>query len=445
MRLKISDLDLDSAPVFRLFLSYFVPSFISMFILSTYVIIDGIFVGHGIGELGLAAIGLSVPLFSFFMALEFLLGVGGASLCGIALGRRKHHRARVIFNSVIYFALIFGSISGIILFIFKKEVALLLGSDEVLLPFAIPYTSVIMLGGVIMVLQSILCSFARNDKAPNLTMMSFLSGTIVNIILNYLFIFEFKWGMFGAAFSTIIGHFIGLLIVLWHFVLKCGNLYFIRRFSFRALKAAAMNGIAPAMTEFAFGFTILLMNVFLIQLGSQSGVAILSIMMYIGAVCFSSILALSQSLQPIVSYNFGANRIERVLKIFKISLFFASFIGFVIYIVLFFEIPNIALIFLKNTTNILNDLIRSVRIYFLGYLFLGANVVAASFLQAIGRIKSSSIVSAAHNLVFMLIFLPIFATFFGVDGIFASYPVSLFCAFLVAIVVLKFEIGRLKK
>lgn len=437
--------DLLNTPIFKLFLSYFIPSFVSMFVLSTYVIVDGIFVGKGVGESGLGAIGLVTPIFSLFIGVELLFGIGGAALVSMALGKNKAHKARIIFSSIIYCLALLGITSSIIMYIFRDNLATMLGSNDELLEYVMPYLSVIIIGSTIILLQSTLCTFARNDKAPNLAMISFVSGSIINIILNYLFIFIFKWGMFGAAFSTILGHFFGFIIILRHFILKKGNLYFIKVFNLRALKMAITSGIAPSMAEFAFGFTIVLMNIFLIKISGKEGAAILGIIMYIGAVCFGSILSISHGLQPIASYNFGAGRIDRTLKTLKIGIIFATAMGVLIYIVLFFGIPYIAKMFLKDDTTILNDLIFAVRIYFIGYLFLGSNIIIAAFLQATGRNISSIIVSAAHNLVFMVILLPIFANLFKITGVWASYPVSLFCAFIIAIYILKKELRYFKK
>ncbi|RDU65139.1 MATE family efflux transporter [Helicobacter sp. MIT 14-3879] len=437
----VKTLDLKHTPITKLFLSYFLPSFISMFVLSTYVIIDGIFVGHGIGQLGLAAIGISIPIFAFFTGIELLFGVGGATLVSMALGASKSYKARIIFSSVIYFTIVFGVLCAILLFIFRRELAINIGADEVLLPLSLEYLNVILLGSVVILTQSILCTFARNDGAPNLAMISFVSGSIINIILNYIFIFIFHWGMFGAALSTILGHFFGLVIILKHFICKDGQLYFIKVFSLNALKKSLISGVSPSMSEFAFGFIIMFMNILLSSLKSQEGIAILGIMMYIGAICFTSILAVSHGLQPIVSYNFGYGNLQRVLKTFKISIIFASLFGIAIYVILYFFTPQVARIFLKeDDLAILDNLILAVKIYFIGYLFLGANTIISSFLQAIGRVKGSMIVSLSHNLLFMLIFLPLFANIFGVIGIWASYPVSLFCAFIVSVVILKIEL-----
>lgn len=438
-------LSLVSTPIPKLFLSYFIPSFVSMFVLSTYIIVDGIFVGHGVGQLGLAAIGLSIPLFTFFTGIEIMFGIGGAALVSMALGARKIYKARVIFSSVMYFTITFAFLCGILLFIIRDYLVTKLGADEILHPLALEYINIILLGGVVIMTQSILCTFARNDRAANLAMVSFISGSIGNIILNYIFIFIFKWGIFGAGFSTILGHFIGLLIILKHFICKDGDLYFIKVFSFNALKKSLINGISPSLSEFAFGAIILFTNILLASLDSKESIAILSIMMYIGSICFTSLLAISHGLQPIVSYNFGYGDLERSLQTFRVSIIFAIVAGIFIYISLYIFIPYIARIFLRSEDlAILPSLVSAVRVYFIGYLFLGTNIIIAAFLQAIGRIRGTMIVSLCHNLFFMLIYMPLFAHFFGVKGVWASYPVSLCCACIVSVIVFKFEMKGLK-
>ena len=435
-------LDLRATPIPRLFLSYTLPALVSMLVLSTYVVVDGIFVGQGIGELGLAAIGLSVPIFTFFTGVELLFGIGGAALASIALGAGKPIKARIIFNTTIYITLIFGAILGAVLYIFRENLATILGANAILRPYLLEYLTVIVLGSAIIMAQSVLCTFARNDKAPTLTMISFIVGSVCNIILNYICIFILKWGMFGSALSTILGHFVGLLIILKHFLCKEGKLYFMPVFSISAFKKSLLSGVSPSMSEFAFGIIILFMNVLLTNLGATQGIAILSIMLYMGFVFFGCVLALSHGLQPIVSYNFGAKLIHRATFCFKIAVISALVLGIAIYTTMFFFTPQIARIFLNQSDiALLPELVGAVKIYFLGYLFLGFNIISAAFLQAIGRVRGSIIISLCHNLVFMALLLPIMARIFGVKGIWASYPIALFCAFLVSIAVLKYELG----
>lgn len=438
-------LDLRAAPIPRLFLSYTLPALVSMLVLSTYVVVDGIFVGQGIGELGLAAIGLSVPIFTFFTGVELLFGIGGAALASIALGAGKPLKARIIFNTTIYITLIFGAILGAVLYIFRENLATILGANAILHPYLLEYLTVIVLGSAIIMAQSVLCTFARNDKAPTLTMISFIVGSLCNIILNYICIFILKWGMFGSALSTILGHFVGLVIILKHFICKDGKLYFMLVFSISAFKKSLLSGISPSMSEFAFGAIILFMNLLLSSLDSTQGIAILSIMLYVSSVCFGCILALSHGLQPIVSYNFGAKLSHRATFCFKIAVISALVLGIAIYAIMFFFTPQIAQIFLNQSDiALLPELVGAAKIYFLGYLFLGFNIISAAFLQAIGRVRGSIIISLCHNLVFMALLLPIMAKIFGVSGIWASYPIALFCAFIVSIIVLKYEFRGLK-
>ena len=442
---KNKRLDLRGAPIPRLFLSYTLPALVSMLVLSTYVVVDGIFVGQGIGELGLAAIGLSVPIFTFFTGIELLFGIGGAALASIALGAGKPLKARIIFNTTIYITIVFGATLGVLLYIFREAAARALGANDELMPYLVEYLSVIVLGGAIIMTQSVLCTFARNDKAPNLTMISFITGSLCNIILNYIFIFVWHWGMFGAAFSTILGHLIGLIVILKHFLCKDGKLYFMLVFSISAFKKSLLSGISPSMSEFAFGAIILFMNLLLSNLDSTQGIAILSIMLYVSSVCFGCILALSHGLQPIVSYNFGAKLHHRATHCFKIAVISALALGIAIYAVMFFFTPQIAKIFLNQSDiALLPGLVSAAKVYFLGYLFLGFNILSAAFLQAIGRVRGSITISLCHNLVFMALLLPIMAKIYGTNGIWASYPIALFCAFIVSAIVLKYELGRLK-
>lgn len=437
-------INLKSTPIPRLFLHYFIPAFISMFVLSTDVIIDGIFVGHGVGALGLAAIGLSVPIFTFFTSIELLFGIGGAALVSMALGANKPHKARVIFNSALFAIIAFGVAFAILGFILRVPLARFLGATSEILPFAVEYLSVIVLGSVVIMAQSVLCIFARNDKAPRLTTISFVVGSILNVSLNYIFIFKLHLGIFGSALATIIGHFVGLLIVLKHFILKDGALYFMRVFSLSALKKSLLSGIAPSLSEFAFGAIVLFMNILLARLDSAQGIAILSIMLYISSVCFGVVLALSHGMQPIVSYNYGFRALNRVKATFKIAIISAFIFGIALYVMLFFFTPQIARIFVRSDDiSLIPDLIIAARIYFLGYLFLGFNIITSAFLQAINRVASATAISLAHNLVFMLIFLPILARIFGVKGIWLSYPIALWCAFIVSAVILKNEWRKL--
>lgn len=386
-----------------------------------------------------------MPIFTFFTGVELLFGIGGAALASIALGAGKPLKARIIFNTTIYITLIFGAILGAVLYIFRENLATILGANAILRPYLLEYLTVIVLGSAIIMAQSVLCTFARNDKAPTLTMISFIVGSLCNIILNYICIFILKWGMFGSALSTILGHFVGLVIILKHFICKDGKLYFMLVFSISAFKKSLLSGISPSMSEFAFGAIILFMNLLLSSLDSTQGIAILSIMLYVSSVCFGCILALSHGLQPIVSYNFGAKLGQRATFCFKIAVISALMLGIAIYAIMFFFTPQIARIFLNQSDiALLPELVSAAKIYFLGYLFLGFNIISAAFLQAIGRVRGSIIISLCHNLVFMALLLPIMAKIFGVSGIWASYPIALFCAFIVSIIVLKYEFRGLK-
>lgn len=435
-------LDLKTTPILRLFCAYFFPALVSMLVLSTYVVFDGIFVARGVGEAGLSAVGIVSPVFSFFIAIELLFGIGGGAIVGIALGQGRLFKARAVFSSVINALIILGFSAAAILFIFRRQVALLLGSSEDLLDLVLPYLGVIVLGFPIVILQSVLCTFARNDRAPRLAMLSFTLGSATNIALNYIFIFKFGWGMFGAGFSTILGHFVGLLVVLGHFFGAHTALRFSRTIRRKALNRVVRSGVSPFVTEFAFGLSVVVMNVVLMRLGGVGAVAILSVIMYVGAICFGVVLAVSHALQPIVSYSFGARDVGRVRATLKIALLFALGAGIFIYLLTFFALDSLARIFLRADSGILGATVEAGRVYFLGYLFIGVNVVVAAFLQAIERNVASIITALAHNVGLIFVFLPLLAWGFGVRGVWLSFPVALGFAAIIGGVVLKKELKQ---
>ncbi|MDE6958374.1 MAG: MATE family efflux transporter, partial [Helicobacter apodemus] len=269
-------LNLKTTPIPRLFLSYFIPSLVAMLALSTYSTIDGIFVGKKLGENALAAIGIAWPIFPVLIAFELLFSVGGAAMSSYFLGKGKAFRARIIFSSVFYFALFTSIIGGFTLYYFSDFVALYLGANANLLPLVKEYTEIIYLGAFVIVLHPTLDIFAINDKQPILAMVAMIVGSCMNILLNYLFLFVFDFGIGGAALATILGHSIGACILLQHFLRKKGDLFLIRAFDVYALLNATKNGIPQSSSEISMSIMMLIFNHTIMNIAGDRGISIYS-------------------------------------------------------------------------------------------------------------------------------------------------------------------------
>ncbi len=436
--------DMRKDSIYKLFFYFFIPNLCAMLALSTYSTIDGIFVGKKLGENALAAIGLCWPVFPALIAFELLFGLGAASIASYFLGKGQDN-ARLMFSSVFYFATLFSVIIGVILFFCVEKVALALGANELVLPYVVEYLQVIFLSAVIMVLHPLLDIFVINDKRPILAMMAMIIGSASNIVLNYIFLFVLELGMFGSALATAMGHGLGMMILLSHFVRKIGRIYFVWRFSLNAVFASAKNGVPQSISELSVAFVMIMFNHTLKTLADSeemkvSYLAIYSIVMYVGVVCFTILLSCAQGVQPVASYNYGAGEMKRVRGIYAFGVGFATALGILVYAVFMSIDSMLVKLFLKSGQEmILEPTLEAMKVYFIGYIFLGFNIVSAIFFQSIQRPKSSFLITLSYNLIFVSILLFVLSYYYGVFGVWFSYPLSLVCSSVVVIGVIMYE------
>lgn len=439
--------NLKTTAIPKLFFTYFLPSLIAMLALSTYSTIDGIFVGKKLGENALAAIGIAWPIFPILIAFELLFSVGAAAMASYFLGRGKAFRARIVFSSVFYFALSTSVIGGVVLYFYSDSIALLLGSSETLLPLVCRYTEVIYLGAFIIVLHPMLDIFAINDKQPVLASFAMIVGSLVNILLNYIFLFVLELGIASSALATLLGHGIGMCILLQHFLRKRGDLYLIKTFDIYALLSATKNGIPQSSSEISVSIMMLIFNRTIMEIAGDRGLAIYSVLMYIGIIPFTILLSMAQGVQPIASFNYGAGLMGRVRGIFNFGLIFSFLGGIVLYILFFVSSPFLVSWFLPSDiamrdTNLLNDTQNAMKFYFLSYILLGVNIVSAIFFQSIQRTLSSFVITFAYTLLFALCFVMILPKIYGFYGVILSYPLGILCATFVVLGIIIYEYKR---
>lgn len=443
--LSADKVDMKRDSIYRLFFYFFIPNACAMLALSTYSTVDGIFVGKKLGEDALAAIGLCWPVFPAIIAFELLFGLGAASIASYFLGKGQGHRARLVFSSVFYFASISSALIGVILFINVENISIALGASERILPLVQTYLEVIFLSMVIIVLHPLLDIFAINDKRPILAMVSMIVGAVSNIILNYTFLFVLELGIFGSALATALAHALGMLILLSHFVRRRGEIYLVFRFSISAVLASARNGVPTSIAELSVAFVMIMFNHTLKSLAPDEamGVSYLAtygIIMYVGSVCFTILVACAEGLQPVASYNYGAKEIGRVKQIYRFVVLFATLVGILAYLLFSILDSHIVRLFLKSGQEmILEPTIEAMKVHFLGYIFLGFNIVSAIFFQSIQRPRSSFIITISYNLVFVSILLFVLSHYYGVSGVWMSFPLALVCSSVVTSLVVFYE------
>ncbi len=438
-------IDLHKDSIRKLFFYYFIPLAFSMISLSTYSMIDGMFVGKKLGKEAIAAVNIAWPIFPALVAYELLFGFGAASIVGYFLGQNKTHRARLVFSSVFYFVAISVFILSMALLPFSETIAHLFGSNDALLGMSKRYIEIILMGAVFMVLHPLADVFVVNDKRPILAMIAMLIGSLANIFFNYLFIFVLEVGVQGSAIATVIGHAIGVLVLMQHFWFKKGQLYFIKRFSLSSVISSAKSGVPQSTAEFSASVMILLFNTAIMHTAGERFVSMYGIIMYNAIIFFTTLFAISQGIQPIASFSYGARNLERVKEVFVFGLKVAFCIGIVFYGAYYFLDEFLIKLYLQPSEQdplFMQETKRAMNIYYVGYVFLGMTLLCAVFFQSIQRTKSSFIITISHTLGFMVILLPILSHFYGINGVWVTYPIAQFLAFLVALGVTYYEIKK---
>ncbi len=438
-------IDLHKDSIRKLFFYYFIPLAFSMISLSTYSMIDGMFVGKKLGKEAIAAVNIAWPIFPALVAYELLFGFGAASIVGYFLGQNKTHRARLVFSSVFYFVAISVFILSMALLPFSENIARFFGSNDALLGMSKRYIEIILMGAVFMVLHPLADVFVVNDKRPILAMVAMLIGSLANIFFNYLFIFVLEVGVQGSAIATVIGHAIGVLVLMQHFWFKKGQLYFIKRFSLSSVISSAKSGVPQSTAEFSASIMILLFNTAIMHTAGERFVSVYGIVMYNAIIFFTTLFAISQGIQPIASFSYGARNLERVKEVFVFGLKVAFCIGIVFYGAYYFLDEFLIRLYLQPSEQdplFMQETKRAMNIYYVGYVFLGMTLLCAVFFQSIQRTKSSFIITISHTLGFMVILLPILSHFYGINGVWVTYPIAQFLAFLVALGVTYYEIKK---
>ncbi|GMB91441.1 MATE family efflux transporter [Helicobacter ailurogastricus] len=440
-------IDLKATPVPRLFFYYFIPLAFSMISLSTYSTIDGIFVGNKLGKNALAAIGVCWPIFPTLIAFELLFGLGAASIASYFLGKSQAKRARLVFSSVFYFVAISITLISWSLVPFSSHIAKMLGSSDLLLPMASIYLKMILMGAVFMVLHPLADVFVVNDKRPILAMVAMLVGSLTNILFNYLLLYVFEIGIHGSAIATVVGHAVGFFVLLSHFLLKKGQLHFVRRFNWASVVSSAKSGVPQSVSELSAAVVMLLFNWTIMHTVGERGVSIYAIIMYNGIVFWTTLLSIGQGIQPIASFSYGAGQLDRVRAAFDFGLRMALCVGIVLYIVFYFFDTCLIKLYidkkrLLGDTTFLADTKSAMDVYYLGHIFLGVNLFCAVFFQSIQRTKSSFLITICETIVFIALLLPILSRFYGLKGIWIAYPLSQFLALVVAVFVVRYEHKR---
>lgn len=423
-------IDFGSMNISRLFRRLLIPTVFGMVFSAIFVITDGIFVGKGIGSDALAAVNITAPLFMITTAIGLMFGVGGSVVASIHLSQGKRKAASINSTQALAFSVFLILTFSAFCFFFAKPLAGWLGSSARLLPNVVEYMRWYTPFLVFYVLLNTGMFYIRLDGSPTYAMMCNVVSAILNIILDYIFIFEFGWGMMGAAFATSLGTVAGGLMTVVYFTSFSRQISFYRiKGSKKSLQLTMRNigymtklGTSAFISEASIACMMFLGNYVFIRHLGEDGVAAFSVVCYFFPIIFMVYNAIAQSAQPIISYNFGSRQPERVRKAFRLSVRTALLCGIGFFVLTALCSQNIVSLFLDRSYGAFDIAVKGIPYFATGYIFFAFNMVGIGYFQSIEQARRATYITLLRGTLFMLIGFFALPPAWGVPGIWLAVP-----------------------
>ncbi|KIO47161.1 MATE family efflux transporter [Sanguibacteroides justesenii] len=425
-------MNLETLKISTLFGRLFIPTLLGMLSMSAVTVADGIFVGQGVGSDGIAAVNICIPMLMLFTGVGLMAGVGSSVVASIHLSKGKEKAARLNVTQALLFVTIATLVPSVLILIFPRQTAYLLGSSDHLLPMVTDYLLWFVPSLVFQMWIAVSLFVIRLDGAPELAMWCSVISALVNVVLDWLFIFPLGWGVMGAAFATAISITVGGLIAISYllFFARHLRLYPVKR-SRKSLRLSLRNigyqcriGFSSLLGEATLAMLMFTGNqVFMHYLGDD-GVGAFGIACYYAPFVFMVGNAIAQSAQPIISYNFGMGNVGRVVLAGKISLVTAVVCGLIVMCVFIFY-PHVLVGFFLNSDNAAARIAMEGFPYFaMGFICFIVNLASIGYYQSLERVKPATLFALLRGFVFLVLSFIFLPEWMGIVGIWLSMPLS---------------------
>lgn len=430
MKIQLSD-HFDAGKLFR----FVLPSIVMMIFTSIYGVVDGFFVSNFVGKTPFAAVNLIMPVPMMLGAIGFMLGTGGSALVGITLGEGKRKKANEIFSLLIYIGIILGIIVAIAGICVIESVAILLGAEGEMVEMCVTYARILLLALPAYMLQNMYQSFLVTAEKPAMGLTVTVIAGVSNMVLDALFMAVFHWGIVGAALATAISQYIGGIVPTIYFLRENNSLLRLTgtRFDGSALLKTCTNGSSELVTNVSMSFVSMLYNLQLMKYAGENGVAAYGVIMYVNFIFIAIFIGYSIGTAPIISYNYGAGNEKELKNVFRKSMTFIVFAGFVLTLAAFVLALPLAKIFVGYDAELCEMTIHAFKLYALSFLMAGFAIYGSSLFTALGNGVVSAIISFMRTLVFQVLAILIMPAIWGIEGIWYSVAAAEVMAALVAI------------
>lgn len=414
MRIKLSD-----HFTYKKLIRFVLPSIIMMIFTSIYGVVDGLFVSNFVGKTAFAAINLIMPFLMGLSALGFMIGTGGSAIVAKTLGEKKSKRANEYFSMLIYVTIIGGLVISVTGSILIRPVSSFLGASGELLENCVLYGRILFLSLTPYMLQNVFQSFFVTAEKPKLGLYVIIAAGLTNMLLDFLFIAVFKWGLAGAALATAVSEYMGGFLPVFYFSRKNGSLLRLGKTHFDKgiLRKTCTNGSSELMTNLSMSVVNSLYNFQLIRFAGEDGVAAYGTIMYVNFFFAAVFFGYSIGSAPIIGYHYGAGNHDELKNLFKKSLSLIAVWGILLTLLAHLLAAPLATVFVGYDKELFAMTCHGFRLYSMCFLICGFNFFASSFFTALSNGAVSAAISFLRTLVFQIAAVCLLPLLFGIDGI----------------------------
>lgn len=401
-------------------LRFVFPSILMMIFTSIYGVVDGLFVSNFVGKTSFAAVNLIMPVLMGLGALGFMIGTGGSALVAVTLGWGKRERANALFSMLIYVTIGTGILLTAVGLIWLRPIAAALGASGAMLEDCVLYGRIILVAQTMYMLQNVFQSFFVTAEKPHLGLAVTVAAGITNMVLDFLFVAVFPWGLAGAAIATAVSQVVGGIVPLIYFS-RPQNSSLLRltraELDLKALWKTCSNGSSELMTNLSLSLVNILYNFQLLRMVGEDGVAAYGVIMYVNFIFISIFLGYSIGSAPIIGYHYGADHREELQGLFRKSLTLVGSGGVLLTGLALTLATPLATIFVGYDPLLLELTARGLRLYSISFLFVGFNIFSSAFFTALNDGLVSALISFLRTLLFQTAAVLLLPIFVGVDGI----------------------------
>ncbi|MGE5422682.1 MAG: MATE family efflux transporter [Ignavibacteriales bacterium] len=424
------------------------PAIVGMLCNALYNVVDRVFVGRGVGSLAIAATTVAFPIMVVLMALSFLIGVGATALISIRLGEKRKEDAEVVAANASVWLVILPLCLTAIYLAFPEPILRLFGASSEVMPYALDFMHIIMLGSVFGGLSMGMNNFIRAEGNPIFAMSTQVLGALINGVLNYIFIFKVGMGIKGSALATVLGQIFSMLWVFSYYwsgrsLIKIRLKNMIPRWP--VLASIVSIGIAPCALQLASSVQQVILNKTVFLYSGDLALSAVGIMMSIITLLFMPILGISQGAQPIIGFNYGAQHYDRVKATFRKTVIAASCVSVGGFLIIQIWAVQIVGLFSKGDAALTSLTVPAMRVFF-GLIFLiGFQIAGSHYFQAVGKGLQAGVLSLSRQILLFIPLLLILPHFWGIDGVWRSAPIADGISILITAAFILYEMVHLPK